>query len=41
VSEGPPLRALRPALARAVEAALEGRRLTDAQALALADARGA
>jgi FO synthase len=35
------LTALRPALREAVEAALEGRRLTDAQALALADARGA
>jgi FO synthase len=36
-----PLAALRPALRDAVEAALEGRRLSDAQALALADARGA
>jgi FO synthase len=35
------LGALRPALRDGVEAALEGRRLTDAQALALADARGA
>jgi FO synthase len=41
VSGAPPSGALRPALARSVEAALEGRRLTDAQALALADARGA
>jgi len=35
------LGALRPALRAAVEAALEGRRLGDAEALALADARGA
>lgn len=35
------LGALRPALREGVEAALEGRRVTDAQALALADARGA
>ena len=35
------LAALRPALRDAVEAALEGRRLDDDQALALADARGA
>ena len=35
------LAALRPALREAVETALEGRRLSDAQALALADARGA
>jgi len=35
------LGALRPALRAAVEAALEGRRLSAAQALALADARGA
>ena len=35
------LGALRPALRTGVEAALEGRRLTDDQALALADARGA
>jgi 7,8-didemethyl-8-hydroxy-5-deazariboflavin synthase CofG subunit len=38
---GPALAALRPALRGAAEAALEGRRLSDAQALALADARGA
>ena len=37
----PALTALRPAVRDAVEAALEGRRLTDAQALALADVRGA
>src|SRR6185295_16947347 len=36
-----PLGALRPALREAVEAALDGRRLSDAQALTLADARGA
>ena len=35
------LGALRPALRTGVEAALEGRRLTGDQALALADARGA
>ena len=37
----PRLGALRPALREAVEAALEGRRLTRDQALALAGARGA
>ena len=37
----PALAALRPALRGAVETALEGRRLDDAQALALADAHGA
>jgi FO synthase len=37
----PALAALRPPLRAAVEAALEGRRLDEAQALALADARGA
>jgi len=42
VSAGPPpLGALRPPLRRAVEAALEGRRLADAEALALAGAAGA
>jgi FO synthase len=39
--EAAALGALRPALRAAVEAALEGRRLGDAEALALADARGA
>lgn len=38
---GPALSALRPPRRAAVEAALEGRRLTDEQALALADAGGA
>ena len=39
--DAPALAALRPALRAAVESALEGRRLSADQALALADARGA